>query len=418
MRRALGAFLFLTACATAPRPVVPAFAQNATDDEARTTIASLRDAVRANPADGPRIYLLAQYLDRTGDTAEAMQWLGELERLGWRHGINEHDFVRSARLSRYRSLAARLNAREPHIVRSRRAFVIGQRDLLPEGIAWDGSTGDFYVSSIYLRKVIRVRADGTSSDFVREGQDGLLGTLGLKVDTKRRLLWVVSNAAREMEGFTDAMDGLSTVHAYDLVTGKLATKISFGSRTEPSLLNDLVVLDDGSVLITDNDGGDIMRVRLGSESIESWIPEHTFTFPNGIAVADGEPFVYVADFNGLSRVDARSRTITPLPVPQPGETLSGIDGLVSWRGSLIGIQNGVGRPRVIRVDLNEARDAISGTAVIEAGNPLFDEPTRGVVAGDEFLFMANPQLRAFDENHRIWPRERLHDIVVLRLPLD
>jgi Pyruvate/2-oxoacid:ferredoxin oxidoreductase gamma subunit len=38
-------------------------------------------------------------------------------------------------------------------------------------------------------------------------------------------------------------------------------------------------------------------------SFEEWIPARTFTFPNGIAIAEGEPFVYVADFRGLSRIE-------------------------------------------------------------------------------------------------------------------
>jgi len=417
MRRALGVFLLLTACATTP-PASRPISQAVVDDQTRMTIESLRDAVGADPTDGASIYILAQYLDRTGDTAEALQWLGELERIGWSHGVNDHDFLNSAKLSRYRTVASRLNVREPHIVRSTTAFVIPQRDLVPEGIAWDPTTGDFYVSSIHLRKVVRVTSDGKSSDFVHEGQDGLFGTLGLKVDAQRRLLWVISNAAHEMNGYSDALDGQSSVLAYDLRTGKLAKKVDFGTAHDPSLLNDLAILDDGSVVITDSDGGGIMRVRLGSETIETWIPARTFTFPNGIAVAEGEPFVYVADFSGLSRIDVRSRTITPLVIGERGETLSGIDGLTSYHGDLIGIQNGVGRPRVVRVSLNDTRDAIARIDVIEAGNPQFDEPTTGVIANGAFYFMANPQLRAFDESHRIWPQDRLRDVIVLKLPLD
>jgi DNA-binding beta-propeller fold protein YncE len=415
MRRALGVFLLLTACASTP-PASRPIEQSVVDDQTRTTIESLREAVAADPTDGARIYALAQYLDRTGDTAESLKWLGELDRIGWTHGVNDHDFLATAKLARYRAVASRLNDREPHVVRSTDAFVIPQRDLIPEGIAWDPTTGDFFVSSIHLRKVVRITSDGKSSDFVHEGQDGLFGTLGLKVDPQRRLLWIISNAAREMNGYTDALDGQSSVLAYDLNTGKLATKIDYGSAHDPSLLNDLAILDDGSVVITDSDGGGIMRVRLGSDTIENWIPDHTFTFPNGIAVAEGEPFVYVADFGGLSRIDVRSRTITPLIVE--GETLAGIDGLTTYHGDLIGIQNGVGLPRVVRVSLNATRDAITHIEVIEAGNPQFDEPTTGVIANGAFYFMANPQLRAFDENHRIWPRERLRDVVVLRLPLD
>lgn len=415
MRRALGLLVLLTACATTP-PAPHAISQSVVDDQTRRTIESLRDAVALDPTDGSRIYVLAQYLDRTGDTTEALKWLEELDRIGWTHGVNEHDFAGTAKRPEFRAVATRLDDRQPHVLHSSDAFTIPQRDLIPEGIAWDEQTGDFFVSSIHLRKVVRVTPEGLSSDFVHEGQDGLFGTLGLKVDAKRRLLWVISNAAREMNGYADAMDGQSSILAYDLRTGKLATKIDIGNVHDPSLLNDLAILDDGSVVITDSDGGGIKRVRLGSDSIETWIPDRTFTFPNGITTVAGEPFVYVADFRGLWRIDVGSRTITSLPVD--GETLGGIDGLTSYHGDLIGIQNGVGQPRIVRIGLSESRDSVTRIEVLESGNPRFDEPTTGVVANGAFYFMANPQLRAFDDNHRIWPRERLRDVVVLRLPLD
>jgi hypothetical protein len=410
MRRVLFLLLFVSACATAPPPTKPA-----ANDQIRTTIEQLRNAIASDPSDGARIYILAQYLDRTGDTTEALKWLGELDRLGWTHGINDHDFVRSASSPAYRTMASRLNDREPHVVRSMTAFTIPQRELIPEGIAFDSETGDFYVSSIHLRKIVRIASDGKSSDFLREGQAGILGTLGLKVDAKRRMLWAISTAAPEMNGYSPALEGQSAVFAYDLRTGALVTKVSTGDRDDPTLLNDLTLLDDGSVLITDSDRGAIMRVRLGSDSIETWIPQNTFTFPNGIAISEAEPYVYIADFSGVSRVDLRSRTVTPLPTPDD-ETLTGIDGMSWYKGALIAIQNGVGRPRVIRVRLDDAN--IAGIEVLEAANPQFDEPTTGAVAKGAFYFMANPQLRAFDENHHIWPKERLRDVIVLRLPLD
>ncbi|HSP17364.1 MAG TPA: hypothetical protein VLV78_21650 [Thermoanaerobaculia bacterium] len=411
MRRVLVLFLLATACATAPPPPEPI------DDQTRTTIEQLRNAVAADPTDGARIYVLAQYLDRTGDTAESLKWLGELDRLGWTHGVNDHDFLRSRSSREYRAIAARLNGREPHVVRSSAAFVIHQPDLIPEGMAWDSVTGDFYVSSIHLRKVVKVTPQGKSSDFVTSAQDELFGTLGMKVDPVRRMLWVVSSAAPEMTASSGAAEGQSSIYAYDLRSGSLSTKVVTGGAKDPSLLNDLVLLDDGSALITDTDRGAIMRVRFGSDSIETWIPPDTFTFPNGIALAEGEPYLYVADFDGLSRVDLRSRTITQLDIPD-NETLSGIDGLTWYRGDLIGIQNGVGRPRLIRIHLDADRTAVTRIEVLEAGNPKFDEPTTGVIANGVFYFLANPQLRAFDEHHKIWPRERLHDVEILKLPLD
>ena len=57
----------------------------------------------------------------------------------------------------------------------------------------------------------------------------------------------------ELSGFSNDVEGQSAVFAYDLGTGALVTKAIIGTGDDPTLLNDLVVLDDGSVLVTDTD---------------------------------------------------------------------------------------------------------------------------------------------------------------------
>jgi hypothetical protein len=73
----------------------------------------------------------------------------------------------------------------------------------------------------------------------------------------------------------------------------------------------------------------------------------------------------------------------------PGATdLAGIDGLYVHGGSLVGIQNAVGRPRVVKVAL--AADGRSATAItiVESGAAVVDNPTTGVVVGDDLIFLA------------------------------
>ena len=393
-------------------------ADSPTSDDTRRMMEELRAAIAADPSDGVRIYTLAQYLDRTGEVEESLRWLRELDRVGWKRGVNDHDFRNaiSAQPRQYRAIVTPLNAREPRVVRGTTAFTLPQRELIPEGIAYDPASGDFFASSIRLRKVVRITSDGKTSDFVKAAQDGLFSTLGMKVDAARGILWVVSTATHEMQDYSESMAGQSGVFAYDLRTGALVTKVLTGSSRDTSLLNDLVVLEDGSVLVTDTDSGSVMRVRFGSDSIETWLPDGTFLFPNGIATIAGEPFVYVADFRGIARVDLRSRSVAPLDTPR-GESLGGIDGLASYAGNLIGIQNAFGKPRIIRANLDSAREIVQTVDILEAGNPLFDEPTTCAVAGSDLYYFANPQLRAFDEHYAIWPADKLRDVVILRMPL-
>ncbi|MCA1642610.1 MAG: hypothetical protein LC785_11810 [Acidobacteria bacterium] len=54
---------------------------------------------------------------------------------------------------------------------------------------------------------------------------------------------------------------------------------------------------------------------------------------------------------------------------------------------------------------------------LEANNPAFDEPTLGVLARDQFYFVANSQWGAIDEKGRLAPDEKLREPVVLKLKL-
>ena len=58
--------------------------------------------------------------------------------------------------------------------------------------------------------------------------------------------------------------------------------------------------------------------------------------------------------------------------------------------------------------------AIEGLQVLESRNPLFRIPTTGVVAGSDFVYLANPNLEALDDDGHLKKDAHLEDVVVLR----
>jgi hypothetical protein len=120
---------------------------------------------------------------------------------------------------RFLALLARIEKENPPVVRSTTAFVIHERDLAPEGIAYDPVDKKLYVSSLSKHKIVCVNHDGSVNDFKTSGQDGLGDTLGMKVDARRRILWVVSDMFA-----AGAADARSGVYQYDLKTGALRFK--------------------------------------------------------------------------------------------------------------------------------------------------------------------------------------------------
>lgn len=397
MRRAASVLLFATlACSSsqpAPQPV---------DENTKRVIEQITSAVEKQPDRAPLIYILATYHDRARDAASVVKWLTRLDELGWEHGVAPDGFHHT-NTPAFRAIAAKLNAREPRVNRAQVAFTLAnQRDLIPEGIAFDPVDDVFYVSGIHRRNVLRVDRTGRATEFVKSAQDGMLGGLGVKVDVKRRLLWVISSTTPEMRGWKEG-ENASMLAAYDLRDGKLVRKI----EATPAILNDLTLLGDGSLFATDMGRHKVVRLVPDATSLEVFA--ENFSFPNGITVSEDERFLYVADFTGITRIDLADSSRTKL---ESQSLLGGIDGLSAHRGKLIAIQNAIGKARVIRIDPSNG-----AVEILESKNAAFEIPTTGAVAGDEYYFIANPGLRSFDDDHTIWPMEKLEDPVMLKIAL-
>jgi sugar lactone lactonase YvrE len=377
--------------------------------EVEGAIRQITDTLRQQPDNAPLIYVLATNHDRAGNPNEVLYGLSRLEQLGWDRGVNASDFRKTGNTAAFRAIADRLNARVPNVTNAAAAFTLDDhRDLIPEGIAYDPVDDVFYLSSIHRRKVVRVDRNGAARDFVAEAQDGIGSTLGMKVDPKRRVLWVAAGPSESMRGYHASQKGHSTLTSYDLADGHLVSKLTIGTTDQPAMLNDLALLSDGTLFVTDMQGGRVLRVAPGAQSFENWIDG--LQEPNGIAASDDDRSIYVADFRGITRIGVADKSREQLTAR---ENLGGIDGLTFRNGTLIGIQNAVGTPRVIRVRL----DDMNRVEVLEAGNPQFDIPTTGVVAGDAYYFIANSQMRSFNDDYSIWPDARLKSPTVLRIAL-
>jgi len=303
--------------------------------------------------------------------------------------------------------------------RSRVAFRIEERELIPEGIAYDPRARTFYVGSTFKRKIVSVDGKGVARDFTGEAQDGLLGALGMKVDAKRRLLWVISsNAGGTMPGKGLGRDclGCSAVFKYDLRTGRLVKKYALSNKPNVHFLNDLTINSGGDAFITDTVTGDIYLVSRSRDELELFTNLGEKAFPNGIDLSGDERHLFVAAGGGIRAVNLRDRTSRTLKMPD-GVSPVVIDGLYFYKGSLIAIQPFAGQRKVVRYHLDEEANSVSKVEVIESEHPLFNQPTTGVIAGKDFYYIANSQLQLFRGIHKpdgAYDKGRLLDVVVLR----
>lgn len=343
---------------------------------------------------------------------QALETLRALARMGMAVDISHADLASLKGKADFEQLRSAFERNAAPNVRSRLAFTLTEKDLIPEGITFDAATGHFYVSSIYRRKILRVTQAGKVKDFTSPGQDGLLNVLGMKVEPKRRVLWACT-----FSGPRDGdRNGAGALFKYDLTSGKLIRKYESTGDGRKHLYNDIALTQSGDAFITDSLAGAVLRLPRATDTMETFISAESFVYPNGIALSSDERYLFVADARGLHRIEVKSKEIRKVGAEK--DSLAGIDGLYWHEGGLIGVQNGFKPNRIVRIKLNSALDSVAELAVLESNHPQYEIPTTGVVARGSFYYIANSQLRKLNEREEIAPPEKLKEPIILALPLE
>jgi len=158
------------------------------------------------------------------------------------------------------------------------------------------------------------------------------------------------------------------------------------------LLNDFVVMNDGSLYLTDTERGSIYRLRSPADTLELFLQPDVarFSTANGITSTPDGRTLYVAFLEGIARLDVATRTLTLLPAPDSVSTAS-VDGLYWYRGGLVAVQGIPTLERVVRYSLAADGSAITASAVIDRGLPVVHQPTTGTIVGSRFYYIANSQ---------------------------
>lgn len=180
------------------------------------------------------------------------------------------------------------------------AFTVSEKDLIPEGITYDPVGQAFYLSSLYKSKIIKIDNKGNRTDFTKEQQDGLWPVLGMKVDPKNRSLWVCSCAGSgNCKNFNPDEKGWSGVFKYNIDTGLFQKRYTLHEPGKPHLFNDLVVLDNEDVYVTDSADAAVYKITAKNDKPELFVKSGLFTYPNGIALSDDRKSLFVASGAGI-----------------------------------------------------------------------------------------------------------------------
>ncbi len=376
----------------------------------------IKEANRLHPYHQGILYQLGMAAALTGHKAEAIENLKRailIDASFKLEGLPDFNSIKDS--PEFRSLLTLQEEWQRPVIHSDTAFVLRDRSLHTEGIDYDRSNNTFYLGSIHKRKIVKVTATGDATDFCPGGFEGMTSIFGIKVDTRKNVLWACSSPMQEMMDYDSS--ARSAVFKFELSSGKLLEKFQRPVWDKDGVFGDLILNKKGDVFVSDSQTNTVFIINEKTRQLEPYFTSPDFWNIQGLSFSDNEKFLFISDYvRGIFRLELKTKSLTEVKCDLD-VSLKGIDGLVYDDHALIAIQNGTNPLRVSRYVLNTSQDQIVKFEIIDRKHPAFNEPTLGVVAGKTFYYIANSQWGGYDPEHHIKPDNELQDIVILKAKL-
>jgi sugar lactone lactonase YvrE len=348
--------------------------------ETRAQMAIAEKLLDKTPDRGAVLYFLATSQAQLQQLYEATETLKKC--IALKEGFDpqgEPTFAALHDSETFKKLVEQVHKDFPAVTQSELAFTTTEKDLVPEGLAYDPDRDVFYLSSMHRKKIMQISTDGKVTDFVPGDRYNLLPVLGIRVSSLDGSLWSnswVDNGKTELLHFDK--------------TGVLLGRYPPPDDAKHGF-NDLVVLPGGNVLLTDTVAHKVYRFDTKTNRFTNVKLSRALLMPNGITLAQDPDIVYVADQLGVIRLDLSTGQSAEVD-PGLHSTLAGADGLYWHNDRLIAVQNGIGTPRIAAFQLSSNGLHVTKTTVLEYRSRFTVLPTTGAIKGDDFYFIENSQL--------------------------
>jgi Cu-Zn family superoxide dismutase len=271
-------------------------------------------------------------------------------------------------------------------------YILPGNAVYPEGVAFQKSTGYFYVSSTTDGTIFRGHVkEETASVFLPGGQNGRTFAAGLEVDKEGHLF--ISGG------------GTGLMFVYDANSG--AFLASFPSPHTSNFINDVAVGKDGSAYFTNSLSPFLYRVYPSGNgwAMETWLDftgtplvYQTGFNVNGIeATPDGKYLIVVQSNTGkLFRIAIATKEV--VEIDTGGNAVTAGDGLVLKGHRLYVVRNALGLISELRL----SGQFTSAELVGETTDPSFGFPTTAVEARGRLL-VVNSQFDRRPTNDPVLP---------------
>ena len=373
----------------------------------REQIAKIEKRLPEIPDRAAALYVLAALKQHLGETREALQNLKDC--LALKEGFDPSGSPSLGALKgtkEFDDMVATVHRDFPVVSHAKLALASEEKDLIPEGLAYDARKNAFLLSSMHRRKIVAIgAADGKGADFVPAGFAHILPVLGIRPDPNDGTVWASS--------WDENGDRAELLHFDD--AGKILGRYSPDDHAKHGF-NDLVVAKNGEVFLTDSVSNQVYRFSPQTGQFASLTLSRELSAPNGIALDSDGHQLFIADDFGMVRFDTVDNSSSEV---NPGQhnTVAGIDGLYYRKGTLIAVQNGIGQPRVVVFRLNRDNTSVTQTTVLENRTSFTKLPTTGALRDNDFYFITNSGVDNLDGT-RILDVTKLEPtrIAVIHLP--
>lgn len=184
-----------------------------------------------------------------------------------------------------------------------------------------------------------------------------------------------------------------------------------------ALIGDIEIDREGVIYASDSLIPRLFITNRGDTEARVFVTDERWANPQGIALDRKRGCLFLADYlTGLFVVDVETGEVTPIANPS-GAHLGGIDGLYLFEGGLIGIQNGTVPQRIVRIGLDSTGTSAERLDVLAQNLDGWNEPTHGVVVGDEFRYIATSNWPAYDDAGDPRKDARLVPLRIMSIPL-